>query len=118
MALRDVELENVLFVQYPSFYRETDPWYGKLAPEDAVASALFAAISADEPFGLGSQEERPGSVADPDAPETAEPDPGEDGEDTATPSPSESADPEPEVPTIEGLPGQTAAERTCSVASG
>jgi LCP family protein required for cell wall assembly len=118
MALKDVELENVLFVQYPTFYRETDPWFGKLAPEDAVASALFAAISADEPFGLGEQEERPGSVTDPDAPGTPEPDPGDEGEDTATPSPSESATAEPDVPTIEGLPGQSAAERTCSVASG
>jgi LCP family protein required for cell wall assembly len=116
MALRDVDLENVLFVQFPSFYRETDPWFGKLAPEQGIASALFAAISADEPFGLGSQEERPGSVTDPDAAaESPEPDPG-DGRDTATPSPSET--PEPEIPTIEGLPGQTAAERTCSVASG
>jgi LCP family protein required for cell wall assembly len=119
MALKDVELENVLFVQYPTFYRETDPWFGKLAPENAVASALFAAISADEPFGLGSQEERPGAVADPDAPEeTAEPDPDEGEGSTATPTPSESATPDPEPPTIEGLPGQTAAERTCSVASG
>ena len=120
MALRDIDLENVLFVQFPTFYRETDPWYGKLAPEEGVASALFAAISADEPFGLGSQDERPGSVTDPNAPtQTPEPDADEgEGEGTATPSPSESATPEPEVPTIEGLPGQTAAERTCSVASG
>ncbi|MFC0680142.1 LCP family protein [Lysobacter korlensis] len=115
MALKDVELENVLFVQYPTVYRETDPWYGKLASEDAIASALFSAIAADQPFGLGSQEERPGSVPDPDAP-TASPEPTEPG--TATPSPTGTATPEPELPTIEGLPGQTAAERTCSVASG
>lgn len=119
MALKDVELENVLFVQYPTSYRETDPWYGKLASEDAVASALFAAIAADRPFGLGSQEERPGSVTDPSAPtETSDPtDPGS-GNGTATPTPTESATPDPGVPTIEGLPGQSAAERTCSVASG
>jgi LCP family protein required for cell wall assembly len=115
MALKDVELENVLFVQYPTFYRETDPWYGKLAPEDAVASALFSAIAADQPFGLGSQEERPGSVADPDAP-TESPEP--DDPETETPAPTDSPTPEPDVPTIEGLPGQTAAERTCSVAAG
>jgi LCP family protein required for cell wall assembly len=116
MALKDIDLQNVLFVQYPTFYRETDPWFGKLASEDAIASALFSAIAADQPFGLGSQEERPGSVPDPDSPaESPEPD---EGEETATPSPTESATPEPETPTIEGLPGQTAAERTCSVASG
>jgi LCP family protein required for cell wall assembly len=120
MALRDVELDDVLFVQYPTVYRETDPWFGKLATQEGVASALFAALSADEPFGLGDQEQRTGAVADPNAPEeTPEPEPGG-GEDTAspTPTPTESAPPEPDAPTIEGLPGQTAAERTCSVASG
>jgi LCP family protein required for cell wall assembly len=117
MALKDIDLQNVLFVQYPTFYRETDPWFGKLASEDAIASALFSAIAADQPFGLGSQEERPGSIADPNAP-TETPEPTDLGDGTGTPTPGESATPEPEAPTIEGLPGQTAAEHTCSVASG
>jgi LCP family protein required for cell wall assembly len=114
VALKDVPLENVIFVQYPTVYRETYPWLGKLAEEEGVASALFAAIAADSPFKLGSQEERPGAVADPNAP-TPSPEPTDPG--TATPEPGQTETPEPDVPTIEGLPGQTAAERTCSVAS-
>jgi hypothetical protein len=115
MALKDIDLDKVLFVQYPTVYRESEPWFGKLAPEEGVASALFAAIAADSPFGLGQQVERPGATEDPNAPEADEPD---SGDETGTPSPTGSATPEPELPTIEGLPGQTAAERTCSVASG
>jgi LCP family protein required for cell wall assembly len=114
VALKDVPLQNVLFVQYPTIYRESWPWLGKLAPEEAIASALMSAIASDQPFALGRQEERPGSTPGPDSP-AGRPESADPG--TATADPGQTPTGEPDLPTIEGLPGQTAAERTCSVAS-
>ncbi|MCU1477215.1 MAG: hypothetical protein JWQ64_1908 [Subtercola sp.] len=133
LALKDVDLNNLVFVQYPAGSSAAYP--GKVVPVTSTADELFAKIKADEPFALGADSTGPGSsVADggagdgtgtgsgtatppsstaPDAspgPTTA-PTPG--STDAGAPGPSSTA---PAV--IDGITGQTAAEQTCADAFG
>ena len=97
-ALSTLELDQVTFVQYPGSTNNPGIYAGKVKPDAAVANQLFAKIRADEPFALAT-EDALGSVADPNA----------------TPLPGTTADPSSPAPeVIAGLPGQTAAEQTCS----
>jgi LCP family protein required for cell wall assembly len=102
MALKDIPLENVVFVQYPVFNVT-----GGLEPDEIAAEKLIATIEADLPPVLNAPETPFSSVADPGA--TSE------------------APAEPEVPAapeapVEDAPGtqdsnvfgQNAAEVTCS----
>jgi LCP family protein required for cell wall assembly len=144
LALKDVPMQNVVFVQYPVADGTEGAYLGKLQPVTETADALFARIAADEPFKLDEDSLRTGAIADPNAPAEApvEEAPVEDasGEDTvvaetavegatteaaatetaepetAEPETAETpVDPEPEV--LGGLKGQTAADYTCSEAN-
>jgi len=96
-ALSTLELDQVIFVQYPGTTNNPGIFFNKVKPDAAVASQLFAKILADEPFALAADDAL-GSVPDPNA--------------TASPGVTDpSAAP---VEVIAGLPGQTAAEQTCS----
>ena len=102
LALKDIPLENVKFVTYPSSTDGTGVYEGKVEPRFDLAEQLFDLIRADQPFNLAQVGDDRGSTADPKAPA---PDP------SATPV-------EPnDAPVIEGIPGQTAADYTCSVAN-
>ena len=131
MALKDIPLENVVFVQFPSSTGGTGIYAGKVQPNQAEADALFAALLADQPIALSGTTGN-GSVVDPDAEAkaaaqaeaeakaaakaakkaTATPTP------TATPSatsaPAETPAPVEVAVLPENVNGQTANDYTCS----
>lgn len=109
LALKDIPLESVMFVQYPSTTGQPGVYQGKVAPIPGQAKALFTKILADEPFALEEGKTGRGSTLDPNAPvETAAP---VDPSATATPAPGA------EVEVLAGVLGQSAADYTCSVAN-
>jgi LCP family protein required for cell wall assembly len=128
-ALRDLPLDQVNFVQYPGSTEGSGVYAGKVQPITSVATTLFDAIRADQPFtleagseGLGASAAAGGAAAGDAAaggasaaPET--PAPSESGvpaaTDPAATDPAAGAPAAPEV--ISGLTGQSAAEQTCSV---
>lgn len=106
LALKDVSLDHLVFVQYPT---GEDPYNkNKVVPSPALAEQLLAKITSDQPFGLDAQALGRGAELEADAP-AATPTPP-----APTTSPGET-DATPEV--IAGLKGQTANQQTCSVAS-
>lgn len=113
LVLKDIPLENIAMVQYPSTTGGTGIYLGKVQPIVSTATALFDAIKADKPIALDANSvgANGGSQLDPNAPK-----PGKDDTE-ATPDPSatpEEAGPKPQL--IPGLKGQTADQYTCSVA--
>lgn len=114
LVLKDIPLENIAMVQYPSRTGGTGIYTGKVQPITGTAKALFDAIRADSPIGLDASAvgANGGSALDPNAPEPTTPDP------NVTPDPSaEPEDPGPDAVVIPGLKGQNAAMQTCSVAN-
>jgi LCP family protein required for cell wall assembly len=107
LALKDIPLTSVVFVQYPSSYT---PDFLSVTPRTGDASILMDAIARDVPIIV--QKVGDGAVG------------GEQVTETATPSPSDSASPsvEPTPSEVVTLPptitGQTAGEQTCSAGSG
>ena len=134
-ALRDLPLDQVNFVQYPGTTEGSGVYEGKVQPITSVATKLFDAVRADQPFtleagseGLGASaaagDAAAGDAAAGDvaggvsaAPETpgasASGAPAPTSPATGTPSDPAAAPAGPEV--ISGLTGQSAAEQTCSV---
>jgi LCP family protein required for cell wall assembly len=114
LALKNIPLENIAMVQYPSRTGGTGIYLGKVQPIPTVATALFNAIKADKPIALDANAvgANGGSQLDPNAPKPTEPDP------TATPDPSATPeDPGPSAQLVPGVKGQTADQYTCSVAN-
>ncbi len=105
-VLKDVDLDRVQFVQYPTFYG-SGALANKVVPDSARADKLFAKILADEPFTLAEDSVGVGAVTDPNAPAPAP-------ETTPTPGATDAppADTAPEV--LEGIEGQSAGDYTCS----
>ena len=132
-ALRDLPLDQVNFVQYPGTTEGTGVYAGKVQPITSVATKLFDAIRADQPFTLeaGSEGLGAASAATDDAaagdvaggasaaPETpaaaASGTPAPTTPATGTPTDPAVAPAGPEV--ISGLTGQSAAEQTVNWAS-
>ena len=105
LALKDIPLESVTFVQYPGTTGVGGVYTGKVAPVTAKADELFSLIAADTPFALAGVGDDRGSEADPNAP--VEP-----------VDPAATADPAAVDPlTVLDINGQTAADYTCSVAN-
>jgi LCP family protein required for cell wall assembly len=115
-ALAPIDLDKIVFVQYPTFYTEDG---NSLVPNEASAEVLMTAILNDQALVLSppAPDQRTGSVAAPgsEAPApvaTATPEAPVEGE--ATPPV-----PTPTAPTTAQLPsdvlGQSAAQETCSV---
>ena len=120
LVLKNIPLENIVFVQYPSRTGGTGIYAGKVQPVPAIASQLMAAIKADQPIGLDSQAltgAHGGSTLDPNAPATPPtPTPTPTGKKGATPTatlPDDTAT-TPAATVIPGLKGQSAATYTCS----
>ena len=113
LALKDIPLDQVTFVQYPGTTGVGGVYEGKVAPIKAKADELFDKIRADEPFTLATVGDGRGSVVDPNAPVTETP---------TVPDPAATVDPnapvDPAVPvdpgTVLDVKGQTAADYTCS----
>jgi LCP family protein required for cell wall assembly len=108
LALKNVPLDRVTFVQYPGLTDQGGIFLGKVAPATEKADLLFAKIRADEPFLLEAAGDGRGSEPDPNAPKP-----------TAAPAPSGSATAAPpeKLETIAGVNGQSAADYTCSIAN-
>jgi LCP family protein required for cell wall assembly len=110
LALKDIPLSSVVFVQYPSSYT---PDFLSVNPRTADAAILMDAIARDIPVVV--QKVGDGAIG------------GEQIDETPTPSPSDSASPEPEETTatpgeVVTLPpsitGQAANQESCSAGSG
>jgi hypothetical protein len=115
LVLKDIPLDHMVFVQYPSRTGVGGIYQSKVAPIQEVADALFAVIKADKPLGLDAESlenAHGGSTEDPNAPKPS-----------STPTPTSSATPDPDAPVavkpvvVPGVKGQTAAQYTCSVAN-
>lgn len=120
LALKDIPLENVTFVQYPGATELGGVYHNRVAPIKAQADELFEMIRTDQPFALDADSLRAGAVADPNAPATpgatAPADPAAPANPAAPADPS-AAPATAEVQTLSGVKGQTAADYTCSQAN-
>lgn len=105
LALKDIPLNEVVFLQVPT--GSTD---GGVEPLQPAFDEMFAAIAADQPVQLGGTVGN-GATVDPNAPVTADPAPSTD----PAADPSAPATPDAPVTVLpESVTGQTAGEYTCS----
>ena len=102
LALKDISLERVMFVQYPGRTGGEGIYAGKVRPDTAIGDAMMALIAADQPFVLAQTTDGSGATLDPNAPALPI-DP------TAVPVDNSG------LPVISGVRGQTAADFSCSV---
>lgn len=104
LALKDIPLEGVQFVQYPGSTSGTGVYSGKVQPNEYQGDKMMALIAADLPFTLAEAGDGVGSTLDPNATES-----------TADPESTETAAPTDEdVPELE-IRGQNAADQTCTI---
>ena len=99
LALKDIPLENITFVQYPGTTGGDGVYLGKVQPDTYTGDQLMAYVAADQPFLLAAAGDGRGAEVDPNAPVT-EPDPS-------------LAD----RPLLEGVTGTRADQYTCSIAN-
>jgi LCP family protein required for cell wall assembly len=114
IALKDIDLNQVVFAQVP-----TGSTTGGQKAIQPAFDELFAAVAADEPLTLGGTTGR-GTETDPNAPVEAEPlmpDPAE-AADPVAPDPAATAAPAateaPGVVLSDSVTGQTAGDYTCT----
>ena len=126
LVLKNIPLENIVFVQYPGKTGGTGIYAGKVQPQTSIANQLFAAIKADQPIGLDSNAltgAHGGSTLGtaPAATATPTPTPTKTKKATGSASPTPTAtlpgetETTPPTAVIPGLKGQSAAQYTCSV---
>lgn len=116
MAVKDLNLNNVSFVQYPVL---TDPDNSNhVIPDSTAAQVLFDAIAKDQPIaitggtGNGDQASIVKTPAPTSTPAATTPAPGS----TVTPKPDSTAGAPVQLP--DTIHGQTAATQTCSNGAG
>jgi LCP family protein required for cell wall assembly len=116
MAFKSIDLNNIVFVQYPGTTGGDGVYKGKVQPSEEAAAELFAALAKDQPVkvtgGLGRGTEA-GTAPKPTA--AATPKPAASG--SATPTPTKSSTPKPTVAPVElpsNINGQTAGDYTCA----
>ena len=102
LALKDIPLERVMFVQYPGTTGGDGIYAGKVEPQLEYADQMFDLIRADQPFTLPKAGDDRGSTIDPNAP---------------APDPSAPPVDNSGLPVLEGIGGQSAADHTCSIAN-
>jgi LCP family protein required for cell wall assembly len=113
MALKNVPLEKVTFVQYPGTTGVGGAYTGKVAPVKAKADQLFSLIKSDTPFALAAVGDDAGSTVDPNAPAAVAPAP----DPAATADPADPAAPSATPEPVLDISGQTAADYTCTIAN-
>ena len=120
MALKDVPMDDIVFVQYPTSYAPSgNPDNNLVLPLTETAEAVFAAIRANEPIELtGEASQGDGVVVQgEDATGTTSPEPTPDPSTSATggsaPGPTETA-----VALPSTVAGTTAEQVTCTVPEG
>ncbi|WP_223693518.1 LCP family protein [Leifsonia poae] len=111
-ALKNIDLNKVVFVQYPNHYVEGG---GAVAPTVDEADALFAALESDKSISL-TGDTGVGSEADPNAPATQTPSttPATGAPTTGTPGTGTDASGGSTVDLPSSIHGQTANQYTCS----
>jgi LCP family protein required for cell wall assembly len=116
LALKSVDLDHMVFVQYPTAEDPLNP--NKVVPSTELATALMDRVQQDKAIGLdknalglstklSSTQKAKKTTSSTSATKSS-------SSSTATPEPTESADPD----VLAGLRGQTAAQQTCSIAFG
>ena len=100
LALKNIPLERVTFVQYPGSTGGDGVYSGKVKPDSYLGDLLFSKIASDTPFLLAQAGDGRGSEVDPNAPVSTAPPVDNTG-----------------LETLDGIRGQTAADYTCSVAN-
>ncbi len=116
LALKDIGLGNVVFLQYPTAPDPANP--NRVIPIASSASVLNAALVADKPIQLSGKIGRAAEL-DPNATTapTPTPTPSSTKKGTSTPAPDTTPTQAPVVlPST--ITGQTAAQQTCSKSSG
>lgn len=124
-ALSRIPMDRITFVQYPGSTGGSGIFAGKVQPNMVLGERLMEAVRNDQPVGVSQAGDGRGSTLDPNA--TPEPEETQAPEETPTaPESTDAPDDEatsapveelPEKVVIDGLRGQSAADRTCSVAS-
>jgi LCP family protein required for cell wall assembly len=116
MAVKDVNYEDIVFVQYPTVY-DTGAGASRVLPVTDAANVLFTALAENQPITLTGEASQGYGVevtGEAEQPETAAEGDGE----TATPAPTETAEPEVDAEERVELPsditGTTAAQVTCT----
>lgn len=109
VALKSIDLNRMVFVQYPTAEDPMNP--NKVVPSTQLASTLMQRVQQDEAVGLGKDAlglstKLAGDKKSSGASTSA----------TKSPSPTKSASTK-NSDVIAGLRGQTAAQRTCSIAA-
>jgi LCP family protein required for cell wall assembly len=117
LTLKDVDLDNMVFVQYPAAADPDD--INKVVPVRSTAAELMQSVLADQPFSLPPDSTGTGSTLADGSTATPTPDAGDGTGDgsgaTSTPDPNATVAPTSTAPpVISGLTGQTAAEQTCA----
>ncbi|MFE5409475.1 LCP family protein [Microbacterium sp. NPDC056569] len=110
LAVKNVPFEDIVFVQYPVLTDPADT--NRVVPDYESAKELWAALAANEPIEVTHDQDLTGGVivADPQPTEPpADPAPTATADPSATPAPSETA-----VALPDNIPGQNAAQQTCS----
>ena len=121
LVLKNIPLENIVFVQYPGRTGGTGIYAGKVQPVTSIANQLFAAIKADQPIGLDANAlngAHGGSTIDPNAPAATpapSPTPTKKGSTATATAPPDDIASAPPATVIPGLKGQSAATYTCTV---
>lgn len=118
MAFKSIDLNNIVFVQYPGSTGAEGVYKGKVKPDTEAGDALFAALLKDQPVkvtgGLGRAAE---AGTAPAATATPTPTPTVKASGSATPTPTKTATPKPTVAPVDlpqNISGQTAGEYTCA----
>lgn len=117
LVLKNIPLQNIVFVQYPGRTGGTGIYAGKVQPVTSIANQLMAAIKADQPIGLDANAlngAHDGSTLDPNAP-TPTPTPTKTGSTASATSAPDDLASAPPATVIPGLKGQSAATYTCTV---
>jgi LCP family protein required for cell wall assembly len=108
LALKNISLSNIVFVEYPTKSNAAYP--GRVVAEEPADTILNSALVADQPVLLSGKLGR-ATVADPTAATSPAPTPS--GQATSTPS-ATAAPGTPAVALPGDVTGQTAAQQTCA----
>jgi LCP family protein required for cell wall assembly len=123
MALRNIPLETITFLQYPGTTGGEGVYTGKVQPDFAAAKIIFDALAADQPISLtggtgrGSVQVTPSPSASPAAAGTRSAIVGETVslKSVTTPTPTITPTPAPSTVTLPSdVNGQTADQVTCT----
>ncbi len=111
LALKNISLNNIVFVEYPT---KSNPAYpGRVVPEEPADTILNTALDNDQPVLLSGKLGR-ATVAGPTAAATPTPTATPTGKATATPTPTATPSGAAAVALPADVTGQTAAQSTCA----